>query len=576
MKIPTILLVLAVLAVPAAAEFKCLELDADSSCTLKWGGASGTLQVEDGINAFNGAPSVTLEWKAPSAAAFEQIEAEDCTFTAAGFCNFSIGRGDLKIVVTGGTGADIVSAFVSDEHEAALGAGVSSSGVVAGKLTMEDDTWIGLGGAAGRIEFDDQATDEVNIIDANFGVGTATPLVKLDVVGSSRITGTATSVLTGSIDPTASSAVVGVGTLFTTELIVGDRITVTGETRRVTVIADNLNLTVAQAFTDNGDDVSPDKLPAELVLRDSSGTVDLVVRDDGQLILNRLVSHLGNHGAFPPATCEVNGAPFLDTDETDDTRCATTIDNSLCCCVDTDTWELCADPSEPTRAFGAMTFHGIATDTVAISTAGLMTKVRSFSVAKDSDASGNVIVDVTDDDLEATLGGEYDIAYDISLSSSGGGSRETVMAAGIELVSPLVITGVTNATPMVVTISGHGLDNGDMVDIVDVIGTTAANGSWIVNASDVNTFEIYDLMSDPGVGNGAYISGGTVPVVFDSLTIAHLEVANNTISTNSGGVIGGVHRLSSGDKVTLWIANVDDAADYDVDAVALGMIRLGS
>lgn len=42
-------------------------------------------------------------------------------------------------------------------------------------------------------------------------------------------------------------------------------------------------------------------------------------------------------GAFPPATCTVGGM-FIDTDETDDTNCTTTADNSLCLCVATNTW----------------------------------------------------------------------------------------------------------------------------------------------------------------------------------------------------------------------------------------------
>lgn len=72
-----------------------------------------------------------------------------------------------------------------------------------------------------------------------------------------------TSVLTGSIDPAASTAVVGVGTLFTTELVVGDYIVVTGETRQVTVITDNTNLTVGAAFSNNANDTSPDRLNIE-------------------------------------------------------------------------------------------------------------------------------------------------------------------------------------------------------------------------------------------------------------------------------------------------------------------------
>lgn len=42
-------------------------------------------------------------------------------------------------------------------------------------------------------------------------------------------------------------------------------------------------------------------------------------------------------GAAPAATCTV-GSIFIDTDQTDDTNCATTADNSLCICTATDTW----------------------------------------------------------------------------------------------------------------------------------------------------------------------------------------------------------------------------------------------
>lgn len=47
--------------------------------------------------------------------------------------------------------------------------------------TVTDDTWIGLGSGAGRIEFDDQTTDEVNILNANVGIGTSTPTAGLHV-----------------------------------------------------------------------------------------------------------------------------------------------------------------------------------------------------------------------------------------------------------------------------------------------------------------------------------------------------------------------------------------------------------
>jgi len=55
-------------------------------------------------------------------------------------------------------------------------AGALSVGSLSGgNITMADDEWIGLGAAAGRIVFDDQTPDEVNIMDAYVGVNNATP-----------------------------------------------------------------------------------------------------------------------------------------------------------------------------------------------------------------------------------------------------------------------------------------------------------------------------------------------------------------------------------------------------------------
>ncbi|MCK5833965.1 hypothetical protein KAH81_09900 [bacterium] len=51
-------------------------------------------------------------------------------------------------------------------------------------IVMTDNDWIGLSSAGGRIEFDNQATDEVNIISAKVGINTATPDFTLDVAGT--------------------------------------------------------------------------------------------------------------------------------------------------------------------------------------------------------------------------------------------------------------------------------------------------------------------------------------------------------------------------------------------------------
>ncbi len=85
------------------------------------------------------------------------------------------------------------------------------------------------------------------------------------------------SALTGSINPTASKDVVGVNTLFTTELAVGDTILVSSEIREVETITDNTNLTVTAAFTDVANDTSPKKASKEVVGVNTLFTTELAV-----------------------------------------------------------------------------------------------------------------------------------------------------------------------------------------------------------------------------------------------------------------------------------------------------------
>lgn len=56
------------------------------------------------------------------------------------------------------------------------------SGIVG--ITIEDNDWIGLGAAAGRIEFDDLATDEINFLNCKVGINTSTPQALLQLGGT--------------------------------------------------------------------------------------------------------------------------------------------------------------------------------------------------------------------------------------------------------------------------------------------------------------------------------------------------------------------------------------------------------
>ena len=72
--------------------------------------------------------------------------------------------------------------------------------------------------------------------------------------------------ITGSIEPAASTTVTGIGTLFLTELAVGDRIKVGNEVRTVASIASDTSLAVTAALTAATNDTSPERMAAPVYL----------------------------------------------------------------------------------------------------------------------------------------------------------------------------------------------------------------------------------------------------------------------------------------------------------------------
>ena len=71
----------------------------------------------------------------------------------------------------------------------------------------------------------------------------------------------------------------------------------------------------------------------------------------------------------------------------------------------------------------------------------------------------------------------------------------------------LPITGAANAAGLIrITVTGHGLTTGNVVDISGVVGTVEANRTgWVVTVIHVNNFDLQG-----SVFVNAYISGGTV------------------------------------------------------------------
>lgn len=87
---------------------------------------------------------------------------------------------------------------------------------------------------------------------------------------------------------------------------------------------------------------------------------------------------------------------------------------------------------------------------------------------------------------------------------------------GILTTSPVNISGITKASPGVITAAAHGLSNGDRVIVSGVSGMTEVNNrQFVVSNKTTDTFELSGI--DAG-GYTTYASGGTVSKILELTT----------------------------------------------------------
>lgn len=150
-------------------------------------------------------------------------------------------------------------------------------------------------------------------------------------------------------------------------------------------------------------------------------------------------------------------------------------------------------------------------------------------------------------------------------------TTNTIKATLLDLDTPTTavkaITGATNATPIVITSTAHGLTNGDIVVIGKVGGNLAANGVFAVAGVTANTFNLTDPITGGNVvGSAAYTSGGYAVCVGPS-------TSGDNLDDFSGAVVGTAVALTSPTDVSgvLNAANVTFASvtGATVEAVAL-------
>jgi len=136
--------------------------------------------------------------------------------------------------------------------------------------------------------------------------------------------------------------------------------------------------------------------------------------------------------------------------------------------------------------------------------------------------------------------------------------------SGLKLDSPITITGYTNANPIVITASSHGLVNGDTVDLSDILVADASvdqgrsvslkteltGSGWTVANKATNTFELQlNAVNVNSTGYAVYHSSGKVRKAVTSVGgLWHLE--GESVVGLANGYITGPLTVASG-TVTL-------------------------
>lgn len=116
-------------------------------------------------------------------------------------------------------------------------------------------------------------------------------------------------------------------------------------------------------------------------------------------------------------------------------------------------------------------------------------------------------------------------------------NKVTSLGSAGSAAAGIVISGSTNATPIVITLAaGHGLKAGDRIAIAGVTGNTAANGEWTLGTTTATTAQLLG-----SVGNGTH--GGTVraAVMFDKTPM----MRNHSAALHMGGNLVGTLDIES-------------------------------
>ena len=178
------------------------------------------------------------------------------------------------------------------------------------------------------------------------------------------------------------------------------------------------------------------------------------------------------------------------------------------------------------------------------------------SITSTTVAVCDIVEDFTDTNAIAAGDWKFDLSplVDLEFDASSSGAIVNIRSeynAG-SLGSRLAITAVTQANPGVVTSNGHGLSNGQKVQIQDIVGMTQINDKiFTVDGVTTNTFQ---LKGENTSGYTAYSSGGIARQKLDDI---------NKDAFRSDDV--GKYILANGG--VMQIVSVNSADDVDAEII---------
>lgn len=134
------------------------------------------------------------------------------------------------------------------------------------------------------------------------------------------------------------------------------------------------------------------------------------------------------------------------------------------------------------------------------------------------------------------------------------------------------ITGITKASPAVFTSTSHGMSNGDIVYIDNVVGMTEVNGVFgVVTASAANTFQLtvgLGLMNSTNYTT--YTSGGTAQP-YTMLQMCEAKSVNFT-----GGTVDQIETTGICDTNKTYEPGLSDSGSFTVSSnkLAQGAVQI--